>query len=133
GRGGGVAAKGEEGGAARADVLLTRYGTRATDVIAWLTAEPDAPLAQHAGYTRREIELIAATESVMHLIDLLLRRTSIAFRGEVTLALLVELSGVLAPVLGWDAARSADEVGTAANTLRDMYGVQLAPAETPVV
>ena len=128
-----VAANSDTVGAARADVLLTRYGTRATEVIAWLTAEPDLPLVQHPGYTRREIELIAGTESVMHLIDLLLRRTSMAFRGEVTLPLLTELAEVLAPVLGWDAARSAHEVDTATDTLRDSYGVHLAPAETPAV
>ncbi|WP_420898542.1 glycerol-3-phosphate dehydrogenase/oxidase [Cryobacterium cryoconiti] len=128
-----VVANGDEVGVPRADVLLTRYGTRAAEVISWLTAEPDAALEQHPGYTRREIELIAREESVVHLIDLLLRRTSIAFRGEVTLPLLVELAEVLAPVLGWDAARSANEVDSAAHTLRDLYGVQLDRAESPAV
>ena len=128
-----VAANGDQVGAERADVLLTRYGTRATEVIAWLTVDPDAALVHHPGYTRREIELIGSTESVVHLIDLLLRRTSIAFRGEVTRALLTELAEVLAPLLGWDAHRSADEIDAAANTLRDRYGVHLAPAETPPV
>ena len=37
-------------------------------------------LAHHAGYTRREIELIASTESVVHLIDLGAARTALRLR-----------------------------------------------------
>ena len=123
-----VAAHGDEVGTARAAALLARYGTRAADVIDWLVEEPDAPLAHNPAYTRREIEFLAATESVVHLVDLLLRRTSIAFVGGVTADLLEELADVLAPVLGWDAARRAAEVGRAAEVLRDTHGVHLAAA-----
>ena len=87
--------------------------------------EPDAALDQHAAYSRREIEFLAATESVVHLTDLVLRRTSMAFRGELSLALLDELAGVLAPVLGWDAARAALEVELTVALLRDLHGVEL--------
>ncbi|TFC18131.1 glycerol-3-phosphate dehydrogenase/oxidase [Cryobacterium algoritolerans] len=120
-----VTAHGDEVGAERAAALLTRYGTRAADVIDWLTEEADAPLANHTGYTRREIEYLAATESVMHLLDLVLRRTSLAFRGELSLPLLGELAAVLAPVLGWDAATRENEVALAVAMLRETHGVQL--------
>ncbi|TFB90981.1 glycerol-3-phosphate dehydrogenase/oxidase [Cryobacterium sp. HLT2-28] len=126
-----VAAHGDEVGAARAAALLTRYGTRAADVIDWLTEEADAPLDNHAGYTRREIEYLAATESVMHLLDLVLRRTSLAFRGELSLPLLDELAGVVAPVLGWDAATRENEVALAVDMLRETHGVRLAAAPEP--
>jgi glycerol-3-phosphate dehydrogenase len=125
-----VTAHGDEVGAERAATLLTRYGTRAADVIDWLTEETDAPLANHAGYSRREIEYLAASESVMHLIDLVLRRTGLAFRGELTLPLLDELAGVVAPVLGWDTGACAREVELAATTLRDAHGVRLAAMPT---
>ena len=120
-----VAAHGDEVGTPRAAALLTRYGTRAADVIDWLTEEADAPLANHAGYTRREIEYLAATESVMHLLDLVLRRTSLAFRGELSLPLLNELAGVIAPVLGWDDGTRENEVELAVAMLRETHGVQL--------
>ena len=120
-----VASNGDEIGAERAEQLLTRYGTRASDVIDFLTEEPDAALKHHSEYSRREIEFLAATESVMHLADLVLRRTSMAFRGELSLALLEELSGVLAPVLGWDSARRTSEVTLTVDLLRDLYGVDL--------
>lgn len=123
-----LAAHGDEVGRARAQALLTRYGTRAGSIIDFLTDAPDAPLAHNAGYTRREIEYLAQEESVTHLIDLLLRRTSLAFVGGLSVALLDELAGVLAPVLGWDAARSADEVAQATEILREVHGVDLSAA-----
>jgi len=127
-----ITAHGDEVGAPRAATLLTRYGTRAADVIDWLTEEADAPLVHHDGYSRREIEYLAATESVMHLIDLVLRRTSLAFRGELSLPLLDELAAVIAPVLGWDAAARAREVELTVTMLRDTHEVRLAsvPAES---
>ncbi|MBX0299819.1 glycerol-3-phosphate dehydrogenase/oxidase [Cryobacterium sp. 1639] len=124
-----LAAHGDEVGRARAQALLTRYGTRAGAIIDFLTEQPDAPLAHNPLYTRREIEYLAREESVTHLIDLLLRRTSLAFVGGLSLALLDELAGVLAPVLGWDAATSAAEVAQATLELREVHGVDLAAAD----
>jgi glycerol-3-phosphate dehydrogenase len=124
-----LAAHGDEVGRARAQALLTRYGTRAGAIIDVLTEAPDAPLAHNPAYTRREIEYLAREESVTHLIDLLLRRTSLAFVGGLSAALLDELAGVLAPVLGWDAARSADEVAQATRELREVHGVDLATTD----
>ncbi|WP_327016010.1 glycerol-3-phosphate dehydrogenase/oxidase [Cryobacterium sp. MP_3.1] len=124
-----LAANGDEVGRPRAQALLTRYGTRAGAIIDFLTEAPDAPLSHNPLYTRREIEYLAREESVTHLIDLLLRRTSLAFVGGLTVALLDELAGVLAPVLGWDAATSADEVAQASRELREVHGVDLAATD----
>lgn len=123
-----VAAHGDEVGAQRAAQLLARYGTRAADVIDFLVEESDAPLANNADYTRREIEYLARTEAVVHLIDVLLRRTSMAFQGGLSGALLEELAGVVGSVLDWDADRRAAEVEAAALELRDAHGVTLAAA-----
>jgi glycerol-3-phosphate dehydrogenase len=59
----------------RLATLVERYGTGADKVAAYLQAGPDAPLSCHSGYTRREIEFIARHEHVVHLDDLILRRT----------------------------------------------------------
>jgi glycerol-3-phosphate dehydrogenase len=123
-----LAAHGDEVGRARAQSLLTRYGTRAGAIITFLTEAADAPLAHNALYTRREIEYLAREEAVTHLLDLLLRRTSLAFVGGLSLALLEELADVLAPVLGWDSARAADEVRQAREVLTEVHGVDLGVA-----
>ena len=120
-----VAAHSDEVGRTRAEALLTRYGTRAEDVIDFLTEQPDTPIVHNPLYSRREIEYLAREESVTHLLDLLLRRTSLAFVGGLSLALLEELTGVLAPVLGWDDSRCADEIAQAIVVLREVHRVEL--------
>ena len=123
-----ITAHGDEVGTARASLLLARYGTRAADVIDFLVEESDAPLSHNPDYSRREIEHLAAAESVVHLVDLLLRRTSIAFVGAASTPLIEELADVVAPVLGWDAPRRCAEVDRAIGLLMEAHGVSLAPA-----
>ncbi|WP_104191183.1 glycerol-3-phosphate dehydrogenase/oxidase [Cryobacterium sp. Y82] len=123
-------AHGDEVGTDRAAALLARYGTRASEVIDFLidpAGPADAPLAHNTDYTRREIEFLAGFEGVVRLSDVLLRRTSMAFVGAVTTPLIEEIARVVAPVLGWDAARRAEEIELARATLMDVHGVNLAP------
>jgi len=93
----------------RAAVLLERYGTHAAEVIAAI-GDDDAPLRTVPGYSRDELRHLAATELVVHLADVLLRRTSIAFVGAATRETAAEVAAVIAPVLGWDAAAQAAEI-----------------------
>lgn len=126
-----VTAHGDEVGVERAAALLARYGTRASEVIDFVTdpsAEADAPLQHNPAYTRREIELLAGTESVVRLTDVLLRRTSMAFVGAVTTPLIEELALVIAPVLGWNAERRSEEIQLARQILSEVHGVNLAAA-----
>lgn len=91
--------------------LLDRYGTVAAAVIEAIARDADdAPLEQLPGYSSAELIHVAATEDVVHLDDLLLRRTSIAFTGGATAAAAAEVAGLLAPLLGWDEERRAHEV-----------------------
>lgn len=109
--------------AARIEGLLTRYGTRAADVIAYLTAGEDRFLHSTRELSLREIEFMVRHEQIGHLIDVLIRRTSLAFRGLVTSELLTELAQALAGPLGWDAARAAQEITHAQDVLRRFHGV----------
>lgn len=120
-----LVAHGDEVGRARAEELLARYGTRAEAFLDEVYAETDAPLDHHAGYSSGEIAWLARNEQVVHLIDLVLRRTSIAFTGSVTDPLLDELAGIVGDELGWDAARRAAEVAAARDVLAARHGVEL--------
>jgi glycerol-3-phosphate dehydrogenase len=115
--------------AARVAGLLTRYGTRATDVITYLTAGEDRVLGSTPELSVREIEFMARHEQIGHLIDVLIRRTSLAFRGLVTAELLTELAQALAGPLGWDAARMAREITHAQDVLQRFHGV---PVQSPI-
>ena len=66
-----------------------------------------------------------SNEQVGHLIDVLIRRTSLAFRGLVTGELLNEVADVLAGPLGWDAATRAAEIHHAQEVLERFHGVQV--------
>jgi glycerol-3-phosphate dehydrogenase len=114
-----------EVGRARALQLLERYGTRATALIEELAEAGDDRLQNAADYSVQEIARLIRTEHVVHLLDLLQRRTSIAFTGGATTALLEELAALLADALGWTREQAEAEVDAAAETLRTVHGVQL--------
>ncbi|MDN3496329.1 glycerol-3-phosphate dehydrogenase/oxidase [Planococcus sp. APC 4015] len=97
--------------APRIAMLLDRYGTVAADVIDAIADDPDdAPLATLPDYTSGELRHLARTEQVVHLDDMLQRRTSLAFIGAVTAESAAEVADAIAPVTGWDAATRRAEV-----------------------
>ncbi|NUU30244.1 glycerol-3-phosphate dehydrogenase/oxidase [Arthrobacter sp. C9C5] len=105
--------------------LLTRYGTRAVDVMAYLDAGPDRLLHSTRELSVRELEFMAANEQIGHLVDVLIRRTSLAFRGLVTGELLNEVAEILSGPLGWDAAARTAEIDHAQEVLQRFHGVQV--------
>jgi glycerol-3-phosphate dehydrogenase len=76
-------------------------------------------------YTRSEIDRLAKREKIVHLDDLVLRRTLLAYLGQLTRPLLVELSLALGDSLGWDAAQKKAEVMRTLEILAERHGVQL--------
>jgi glycerol-3-phosphate dehydrogenase len=108
----------------RLDALVERYGAGAEKVAAYLTAGPDGPLACYAGYSRREIEFMAFHERVVHLDDLVLRRTLLALLGQVNRPLLEELADVVSPVLQWSPQDAAAEVDRTVQLLEKVHGVR---------
>ena len=108
---------------ARVEGLLTRYGTRATQVMAYLAAGEDRLLNSTRELSLREVQFMVRHEQIGHLIDVLIRRTSLAFRGLVTAELLAELAQALAGPLGWDTARVDQEVTHARDVLQRFHAV----------
>ncbi len=105
--------------------LLERYGTRGRDVAAYCASAPDRPLQHAPEYSERELAFIAEHEQVGHLDDLLLRRTLLGLLGRCTVALIEECAAVIGPVLGWDAARIADETQRMIDLLERRHGMAL--------
>ena len=121
-----LASYGDEVGRERADQLLERYGTRAEAYLGEIEGEQEAPLVHHSGYTRTEIAWLLRNERVVHLADLVLRRTSIAFTGALTAPLLDELADVATEVLGWSAARRSGEIAATRTLVAERHGIRLA-------
>ena len=123
---------------ARAAMLLDRYGTVAAEVIEAIVADADDALLRTVpSYSTAELRRLARTESVAHLEDVLLRRTSLAFIGAVTAESAREVAEAIAPVMGWDEAHVGAETerGLAAVHAADPTWTGTAPVErsaTPV-
>lgn len=94
------------------ETLLTRYGDRIADLLWLMQRDPSLrrPLAGAAAYLAVEVVYAATHEGVLHLGDVLERRTHIHMetpdRG---LRAASEVAELLAPVLGWDAETTATE------------------------
>ena len=90
--------------------LLARYGTTASRLLNSLGSAEETPLVHTEGYSREEIEDIVRHEAVFTLSDLVHRRTTLGFRGEVSSESLNELAEILGSVRGWAQGDTASEV-----------------------
>jgi glycerol-3-phosphate dehydrogenase len=111
------------------ETLLDRYGSRALQVADYITLGQDEQLLQQPEYSRREIEFLALSERVIHLDDLVLRRTLLAILGQTTRPLLEELAEVVSPVLGWPRRAAMDDVERCLRILQEVHGVTAARLE----
>ena len=108
--------------------LFDRYGSRASQVASFIYGENngnDSCLENHSGYSRGEIVFLTRCEHVLHLEDLILRRTLIAMLGEISLGLINELSHVVGDELGWSESTRKDEIDGVKSILVHKHGVKL--------
>jgi glycerol-3-phosphate dehydrogenase len=103
--------------------LQERYGTGADRVATYMQSGPDVPLTSLLVYSRREIEFIALNERVVHLDDILLRRTLIGLLGEATRPVIEELAAVVAPFLHWTPQTADAEVERTTHLLEKVHGM----------
>jgi glycerol-3-phosphate dehydrogenase len=104
--------------------LFARYGSRCRAVSAYQAGD-DAPLQNYPAMTCREAAFLVENEKVVHLDDLILRRSLMAYLGQLNRPLIDELAGISADVLGWDETRNQAEVTRTLEILRDQHGVNL--------
>ncbi|SDE86270.1 glycerol-3-phosphate dehydrogenase [Variovorax sp. CF079] len=115
----------------RASELTTRYGSKALVLAERFAANGDLPLRHAPHYSASEIRYLCLETGVVHLSDLVIRRTLLAIRGEVTDGMLAEIADLAAQALDWDAIRRNEELRTCGTTLRDRHGVRLAAEHSP--
>ncbi len=112
---------------ARAAILFDRYGTGMTAMLAHFAGETEIPLVHLPDHSRQEIAFLAKNERVVHLVDIVLRRTLVALHGRATSDALAELADVVGTALGWSPERRAEEAQAAADVLGDNHDVQGRP------
>ncbi len=111
--------------AERARELFERYGTRAEVVGQFIGRGQDAPLKSLPSYSRREIAFLGQCEKVVHLDDLLLRRSMLAMLGRLSREVVEELGDALGEALGWSSEQRKEEVTRALAVLADKHEVRL--------
>ncbi|RQP10067.1 MAG: glycerol-3-phosphate dehydrogenase/oxidase [Microbacteriaceae bacterium] len=106
----------------RREVLFARYGTRAREVAELVAASDDRVLAG-GRLSTGELRWMLQHEHLEHLTDLVLRRTDLAFTGDVDAALLGELADALAEVADWHAVRRDSELAACAAELAEAHRI----------
>ena len=98
-------------------MLLTRYGTYAERFLLELGSESETWLEHTPGFSKEEIAFLVREEQILSLSDLIFRRTSLGFRGEISSASLRELAEIVGNELGWgldERQKEQKSVGVAA-------------------
>ena len=106
-------------------IFFDRYGTRLRDLAAFVMERKDAPLKHFPEMTRGEVAFLAEHERIVHLDDLLLRRTMLAYLGRLTRPLVEELADILGDSLGWGRARKKAEAARAIQILANRHQIRL--------
>jgi glycerol-3-phosphate dehydrogenase len=83
------------------------------------------PIKTDPNYTREEIAAMVKREKIVHLDDLLMRRTLLAYLGQLTRPLVEELADQLGKEMGWSRVQKKQEVERAIKILADKHGVLL--------
>ncbi|HEV7319713.1 MAG TPA: glycerol-3-phosphate dehydrogenase/oxidase [Ensifer sp.] len=106
----------------RMRTLLARYGTDSTLIADFIAVGSDHVLP-HPGYSARELQFLIRNEAVEHLDDLLLRRTTLAISGELSLDMTDAALALLAHEKHWPPARAAHERERFLTLLAARHGV----------
>jgi glycerol-3-phosphate dehydrogenase len=108
----------------RRQLVFARYGTRSAEFGARVASEGETPLAGGV-VSDRELCWLVEREHVVHLDDLVRRRTDLAFTGELDADRLKELAVGLASASGWSDARRDEELARCVAILASEHGVEL--------
>lgn len=115
----------------RMDELLSRYGTTARQIARHNGAFSDADrLPDATDYSLNEIDFIVRNEQVGHLIDIVMRRTTLAITDALTLRDIAAIGEVAGKALGWDKKHLTGEIDGAVQLLRQRHMMAIAESTT---
>ncbi|MGV1760711.1 glycerol-3-phosphate dehydrogenase/oxidase [Rhizobium sp. A22-96] len=112
--------------ASRVDELLGRYGTTAAAILTHHSDYADsARISGAPRHSAMEIDWIARQELVVHLSDIVFRRTTLAIEGLLTMQGLHEIGAIAAKALQWDGQRLVKEIDDVVTSLSKFHGQTL--------
>lgn len=104
------------------ETLFERYGTRAAVVAEYISAGEDEALRGLPGYSRRQLMFLAEHEKVVHLDDLILRRSLLGMLGKVDAGVLVQIGETVGAAQNWSAEQIRQEVERTSDLLVHQHG-----------
>ena len=106
--------------------LLARYGTTAESAATHLAAyDADRPIEGCADYSTGEFDWLARNEDVVHLEDLVMRRTTLAIENKLTLRAIAEIAKITGEALGWSQERVSAEMASLETRLLTTQGMRI--------
>ncbi len=111
----------------RVKAWFDRHGTTAAAIAAHVAARGLGEDARRriGDWDEGELDYICRHEAVMHLDDLLIRRTTLGLFGRIDRATLERCGEAAARGLGWSPRRMAEEISRTADILRARHGVRV--------
>jgi len=109
----------------RAKILFSRYGTRAEEFFDPDPTKSKTQLSSLPQYSEEEILHIVRSEKVIHLDDLLLRRSNIAKSGLLNGRIIVEIAEIIGTELMWSKDQLDSEISRTYEILKEFHGVVL--------
>ncbi|MFB8344033.1 FAD-dependent oxidoreductase [Brucella cytisi] len=106
----------------RVEILFKRYGTDAAEIARFIATGADHVLP-NTDYSTRELLYLIRTEAVERLDDLLLRRTTLAISGELSLAMTEAVLDLLATEKSWSPKYKKAELTRFLTLMRERHGV----------
>ena len=106
------------------ELFVERYGTHADTLLLQPAVFSPTGYWTLTEYTQEEIAYIAKKEDVIHLDDLILRRTMIAKLGMLTENNLLDLAGIVAETVGWSSEYRREEIERTKKVLAERHGIK---------
>jgi glycerol-3-phosphate dehydrogenase len=107
------------------EVLFSRYGSETVRILSSQRVNGELTGTPIPGYYLEELKHLIKEEDVVHLDDLILRRTMIAKLGLLTKDTLTPLAELVAQEKGWTPEVTADEIARAKTILHEHHRLQL--------
>jgi glycerol-3-phosphate dehydrogenase len=104
-------------------LLFERYGTLIEEIFKKTESNPLVTLKSNQLLTENEILYLVKNEKVVHLDDLLLRRSSIGWMGQTDIDSLVEIAQVAGTALRWGEAKVTQEIERVRQIFKDSHNV----------
>lgn len=105
--------------------LFERYGTRALEIARFISQTSAESLNSLPGWTVGEVRFLVEREKAVHVDDILLRRSTLAWLGNVSRPVVEEIAAIMAASLGWSPQQVDAEVERTLGILKEFHGVNL--------